>query len=50
METTYLLIGKISAGMMSIQYKILGNIQGDNLNLVAQTNMGNFNLQGKKIS
>lgn len=42
--------GNISAGMMKIQYNILGSVQGNNLNLAAQTNMGNFNLQGKKIS
>lgn len=42
--------GKISAGMINIQYNIMGNVQGNNLNLVAQTNMGNFNLQGKRIS
>ncbi len=42
--------GKIAAGMMNIQYTIVGNVQGDVLNLAAQTNMGNFNLQGKRIS
>lgn len=42
--------GKISAGLMKIQYTIVGNVQGDVLNLSAQTNMGNFNLQGKRIS
>lgn len=42
--------GKIAAGMMNIQYTIVGNVQGNILNLAAQTNMGNFNLQGKRIS
>ncbi len=42
--------GKIAAGMVNIQYNIMGTVQGNNLNLVAQTNMGNFNLQGQKIS
>ena len=42
--------GKISAGMMNIQYTIIRNVQGDVLNLAAQTNIGNFNLQGKRIS
>ena len=42
--------GKISAGMMNIQYTIIGNVHGDVLNLAAQTNIGNFNLQGKRIS
>ena len=41
--------GKIAAGMMNIQYTIVGNVQGDTLNLAAQTNMGNFNLQGKRV-
>lgn len=41
--------GNISAGMMNIQYTIVGNVEGNNLNLTAQTNMGNFNLQGKRI-
>lgn len=41
--------GKIATGMMNIQYTIVGNVQGDTLNLAAQTNMGNFNLQGKRI-
>ena len=41
--------GNISTGMMKIQYTIVGNLQGDILNLAAQTNMGNFNLQGKRI-
>lgn len=42
--------GDISAGMMKIQYTILGNVQGNTLNLAAQTNMGNFNLKGNRIS
>ena len=42
--------GKLSAGFASIQYNIKGNVQGNMLNLSAQTNMGNFNLQGKKVS
>ncbi len=42
--------GKISAGMMNIQYTIIGNVIGDNLNISAQTNMGNFNLQGLRVS
>lgn len=41
--------GKIAAGMMNIQYNINGNVQGNTLNLSAQTNMGNFKLQGKRI-
>ena len=41
--------GNIAAGMMNIQYTIIGNVEGNNLNLAAQTNMGNFNLQGKRV-
>ena len=42
--------GNFSAGMMAIQYNIIGVIQGNTLNLAAQTNMGNFNLIGTRIS
>ena len=42
--------GKASTGMMNIQYTVVGNVQGDLLNIAAQTNMGNFNLQGKRVS
>ena len=42
--------GNLSAGMMKIQYTIMGNVNGNILNLSAQTNMGNFNLQGHRIS
>lgn len=41
--------GKISAGFANIQYNITGNVQGNMLNLFAKTNMGNFNLQGKRV-
>ena len=41
--------GNIAAGMMNINYSISGFVQGNILNLSAQTNMGNFNLQGKRI-
>ncbi len=41
--------GNITAGMMNIKYNISGFVQGNILNLSAQTNMGNFNLQGTKI-
>ncbi len=43
------LSGNIAAGMMNIKYNISGFVQGNILNLSAQTNMGNFNLQGTKI-
>jgi len=41
--------GKISAGFANVQYNISGYVQGNNLNLSAQTNMGNFNLQGVRV-
>lgn len=44
------LCGKISAGIANIQYDITGTISNNVLNLTVKTNMGNFNLQGKKIS
>lgn len=42
--------GNISAGFANIKYNITGIIQGNILSLNAQTNMGNFNLQGKQIA
>ena len=45
-----LLSGKISAGITNIQYDITGTVQGNTINLFAKTNMGNFNLQGERIS
>ncbi len=47
---TLSLNGSISAGMVNIQYNIMGTVQGNTLSLVAKTNMGNFNLQGQRIS
>ena len=44
------LSGNIAAGIANIQYDITGNVQGNILSLFAKTNMGNFNLQGQKIS
>ena len=44
------LSGNIAAGIANIQYDITGNVQVNILSLFAKTNMGNFNLQGQKIS
>ena len=41
--------GNIATKMINIKYNISGFVQGNVLNLSAQTNMGNFNLQGIKI-
>ena len=41
--------GSFSSGLMSIKYNINGRVENNILYLNAQTNMGNFNLQGNKI-
>lgn len=46
----FTLSGSINASIATIKYDISGNVQGNILNINASTNMGNFNLQGKKIS
>lgn len=40
--------GKISSGFANIEYDISGQLQEKTLFLNAKTNLGNFNLQGKK--
>lgn len=41
--------GSFMAGLMSVKYNISGRVDNNVLYLNAQTNMGNFNLQGNKI-
>lgn len=41
--------GNFSSGLMSLKYSISGHVENNTLYLNAQTNMGNFNLQGNKI-
>ena len=41
--------GSFAAKLMSIKYNIVGRVQNNILYINAQTNMGNFNLQGNKI-
>lgn len=41
--------GEIPAKITTIKYNITGTIENNLLNLCAKTNLGNFNLQGKKI-
>ena len=45
----FLLSGKINAGITSIKYDLQGEVNGNILNINAKTNMGNFNLQGRRI-
>ena len=41
--------GNIQNNALNIQYEIMGELQGNVLNIYAKTNMGEFKLQGKKI-
>lgn len=42
--------GNINASIANIKYEIQGELNGNILYLNAKTNMGNFNLQGRKIN
>lgn len=42
--------GNIKNSALNIQYEIMGELKGNILNIFAKTNMGEFKLQGKKIS
>ena len=41
--------GNINASIATIKYDIQGMVQGNFLNINANTNMGSFKLQGKKV-
>ena len=41
--------GNIQNNALNIQYEIMGELQGNTLNIYAKTNMGEFKLQGRKI-
>lgn len=41
--------GNINASIATIKYDIQGFVQGNLLNINANTNMGSFKLQGKKV-
>jgi len=41
--------GNIKNSALNIEYEIMGQLTGNNLNIYAKTNMGEFKLQGKKI-
>ena len=42
--------GNIQNNALNIQYEIMGQLQGNILNIYAKTNMGEFKLQGRKIA
>ena len=42
--------GNIKNNALNIQYEIMGQLQGNILNIYAKTNMGEFKLQGRKIA
>ena len=42
--------GSIQNNALNIQYEIMGQLQGNVLNIYAKTNMGEFKLQGRKIA
>lgn len=42
--------GEMKNNMLTIKYDIIGELVGDNLNINAKTNMGEFKLQAKKVA
>lgn len=42
--------GNIKNNALNIEYELMGQLTGNILNIFAKTNMGEFKLQGKKIS
>lgn len=42
--------GEMKNNMLSIKYDIIGELVGNVLNINAKTNMGEFNLQAKKVA
>ena len=42
--------GEFKSMLGSIQYEVIGNLEGDILHITANTNKGQFSLQGKKVS
>lgn len=45
----FMISGSINASIAMIKYDIQGAVQGNILDVNANTNMGNFRLQGKRI-
>ena len=41
--------GEMKNNMLTIKYDITGELVGNNLNIYAKTNMGEFKLQAKKV-
>lgn len=42
--------GEMKNNMLTIKYDITGELIGNNLNIYAKTNMGEFKLQAKKVA
>lgn len=42
--------GEMKNNMLTIKYDITGELIGNNLNIYAKTNMGEFKLQAKKVT
>ena len=42
--------GQMKNNMLTIKYDITGELVGNNLNIYAKTNMGEFKLQAKKVA
>lgn len=45
----FMISGSINASIATIKYDIQGSVQGNILDVNANTNMGSFKLQGKRI-
>lgn len=45
----FMISGSLNASIAIIKYDIQGTVQGNILNINANTNMGSFKLQGKRI-
>lgn len=41
--------GNIKNNALNIEYEVMGQLNGNVLNIYAKTNMGEFKLQGKKV-
>lgn len=46
----FMITGNFKVALRNIRYNVQGEVINDKINIYARTNMGNFNLQGRKIS
>ncbi len=46
----FMINGNFKVALRNIRYNVQGEVLNDKINIYARTNMGSFNLQGKKIS